>query len=147
MGDNAQPRESWPRLVAFIRGKKPMLASLLEHGRPLKISPGLLDIGYPGGSFHLSRFKDPEAIAELKGLAEEFFKAVVAIRIVPLEDGGGDVPLSLQEKKSLEQTTRRRLLREEVAGHPLVAAAVEIFDGKIGEVREVADESLNNADE
>jgi DNA polymerase-3 subunit gamma/tau len=144
MGGNAQTGESWPVLVAFIKGKKPMLASLLEHGRPLNISPGLLEIGYPAGSFHLSRFKDPEAIAEFKGLVEEFFKAVVAIRIVSLEDGGGDVPLSLQEKKSLEETTRRRLLREEVAGHPLVAAAVEIFGGEIGEVREVAaDEQVN----
>ena len=123
-----------------------MFASLLEHGRPLKISPELLEIGYPGGSFQLSRFRDPEAVAELKGLAEEFFKTATVIRVVSADGDGGDVPPTLQEKKSLEESSRRRMLREEAEGHPLVAAALEVFGGEIGEVKEIApaDEPTTN---
>ena len=32
-----------------------MLASFLEHGHPLQVSPAVLEIGFPAGSFQLSR--------------------------------------------------------------------------------------------
>jgi DNA polymerase-3 subunit gamma/tau len=129
--------DSWQGFVAFVMGKKPMLASLLEHGRPLKISPCELELGFQGGSFQLSRFRDPETHAELKGLADAYFNSVVAVRIVSLEGEVAGLPPTLQEKKSLDETAQRQQLMEEAMENPMVAAALEILGGEVGSVIEL----------
>jgi hypothetical protein len=40
----------------------------------------------------------------------------------------------VQEKKSLEAEERQRKLEEVARKHPLVTAAVELFDAKVGEI-------------
>lgn len=140
--DNATPpatRDTWSGFVAFVRGKKPFLASFLEYGRPLAVSAELLEIGYPAGSFQLSKMQDADSLAELKGLAQQFFRREPGIRFKSLTDGGGDVPPSLLEKKSLEETNRKQQLKQKAMEHPLVNAALEVFGGVIGEVVKIDD--------
>ncbi|ABQ28470.1 DNA polymerase III subunit gamma/tau [Geotalea uraniireducens] len=140
--DNAPPPatgDAWSGFVAFVRGKKPFLASFLEYGRPLAVSAELLEIGYPAGSFQLSKMQDPDSLAELKGLAQQFFRREPGIRFKSLTEGGGDVPQSLLEKKSLEETNRKQQLRQKAMEHPLVNAALEVFGGVMGEVVKIDD--------
>lgn len=140
--DNAAPPatgDAWSGFVAFVRGKKPFLASFLEYGRPLAVSAELLEIGYPAGSFQLSKMQDPDSLTELKGLAQQFFRHEPGIRFKSLTDGGGDVPQSLLEKKSLEETNRKQQLRQKAMEHPLVNAALEVFGGVVGEVVKLDD--------
>ncbi|HEY6872282.1 MAG TPA: DNA polymerase III subunit gamma/tau [Geobacteraceae bacterium] len=127
--------DSWGGFVAFVKGKKPMLASFLEHGHPLKVSPTLLEIGFTAGSFQLSRLRDPEVSGELQALAKAFFRADTGVRLASLT-GEAAAPPSLLEKKSLEDAGRKQRVKELATGHPMVAAALEIFGGEIGEVRE-----------
>ena len=126
--------DPWSGFVSFVRGKKPMLASFLEHGHPLQVSPAVLEIGFPAGSFQLSRLKDPDVTAELQALAKAFFRADTGVRLVSL--AGETAPPSLLEKKSLEDADRKQRMKELVASHPVVAAALDIFGGEVGEVRE-----------
>ncbi|KAF0220877.1 MAG: DNA polymerase III subunit [Geobacteraceae bacterium] len=128
---------NWPGFVSFVKGKKPMLASLLEHGRPLKVSTTLLEIGFSAGSFELKQVQDPDAMAELKALAHGYFRKETGIRLVSLTGAPGDVPPTLSEKKSLEEANRLRKVTQDATGHPMVAAALEIFGGTINEVEEV----------
>jgi DNA polymerase III subunit gamma/tau len=130
--------DPWTAFVAFVRGKKPLLASFLEHGRPLAVSAEQLEIGFPAGSFHLSKMQDPESLAELKGLAQKYFHHPTGIRFKSLSaDEGGDAPPNLLEKKSLEETGRKLQLMEKALQHPLVGAALEVFGGEIGKVEEI----------
>lgn len=141
--DNGTPPatgDPWSGFVTFVRGKKPFLASFLEYGRPLTVSAELLEIGYPAGSFQLSKMQDADSLAELKGLAQQFFRREPGIRFKSLADGGSDVPPSLLEKKSLEETNIKQQLRQKAMEHPLVNAALEVFDGVIGEVVKIDDE-------
>jgi DNA polymerase III subunit gamma/tau len=129
----------WTGFVAHVKQKKPMLASFLEHGHPLKVEPALLELGYPAGSFQLSRLRDPDVTAELQILAQGFFRADTAVRLVSLTEDAA-APPSILEKKSLEHAGRQQKMKELAEHHPLVVAALDIFDGEIGEVAEVKED-------
>ena len=129
----------WSGFVSFVKGKKPALASFLEHGHPLKVSPALLEIGFLADSFQLKSLREPDSVAELQALAKEFFRADTAIRFVSLTAEAA-APPSLLEKKSLEDAGRLHKMKVRAESHPLVAAALDIFGGEIAEVTET-DES------
>ena len=129
--------DSWEGFIAFVRRKKPLLASSLEHGHPLRVSTTQLDIGFPAASFQLSRLQDHETMTELRGLAKTYFKAETGIRLVSLTEGAEDIPATLLEKKSLEEAERLSSIKQAATSHPMVAAALEIFGGEIMKVGEV----------
>jgi DNA polymerase III subunit gamma/tau len=137
--------DPWEGFVAFVKGKKPLLASCLENGHPIRVSAALLEIGYPAGSFQLSRLQDAAAMAELKGLAQAFFRGATDIRLVSLSEQQEGAPPSLAEKKSLEEANRLQMMRQTATSHPLVAAALEIFGGEIGEIGEISEEKEDQA--
>jgi DNA polymerase-3 subunit gamma/tau len=132
--------EPWEGFVAFVKGKKPMLASLLDHGHPLQVSATLLEIGFPEGSFQLNSLQDPAAMRELQGLAKAFFRADTGFRLIPLAEVSTGVPATLLGKKSLDEANRVQMIRQVAESHPMVAAALEIFGGEIEEIGE-ADET------
>jgi len=127
----------WDGFVAFVKGKKPMLASFLDHGHPLRVSATLLEIGFPEGSFQLNSLQDPAAITELRGLAKSFFQSDTGIRLLPLSEVSTVVPATLLEKKSLDEANRLQVMKQVAESHPMVAAALEIFGGEIEEIGEV----------
>ncbi len=127
----------WSGFVALVKGKKAGLGSLLEHGRPLEVSPLRLAIGFPAGSFYLNSLKDPEVLATLKAIAASYFQAPTAVELVPLLAGSTDAPPTLEEKKSHERNSRVVKLQGEVRENPLVTAALEIFGGEISEIKEL----------
>jgi len=128
---------SWERFVDYVIEKHPATGSILEHGSPLRQEPGLLEIGFPEGSYFLSSLQDAESLAEIKELATGFFKQETLIRVKPITPETGDVPLSLSEKKKSDHEQRQEELRQEVAGHPVINEALKIFGGSITEIREV----------
>jgi DNA polymerase-3 subunit gamma/tau len=127
----------WVGLVAFVKGKKPMLGADLEQLHPVKVTPQLLEIGCLAGSFQLRMMQDPERIAELKGLASAHFGAATVIKIAVLNEVPADAPPTLSEKKSLDDARHQAELRRDAEAHPLVAAAVALFDGEIAGVKEL----------
>lgn len=134
--DVEEAADQWEGFVAFVRRKKPMLASLLEHGHPLLVSTTQLEIGFPAASFQLSRLQDPETMTELRVLAKAYYRAETGIRLVSLAGEQGDIPATLLEKKSLEEAERSHSMKQAAASHPMVAAALEIFGGEIADISE-----------
>ena len=130
--------DPWSGFVSYVKGKKPMLASFLAHGHPLKVSPTLLELGFPAGSFQLSRLRDPDATAELQTLAKGYFHEETGIRFVSLT-GETAVPPSILEKKSLEDAGKLQKMKEFAENHPMVVAALDIFGGEICEVVETGE--------
>jgi DNA polymerase-3 subunit gamma/tau len=128
---------TWPEFVALVRERKPMLAPLLEKGRPLAVGSGILQLGFGRGSFELSRLQDKESLAILQELAGSYFGPGVQVRLVPLSDNQQDAPLSLAEKKSLDAAKRSQELKKVAESHPLVKATLEIFGGTIDAVKEL----------
>jgi DNA polymerase-3 subunit gamma/tau len=135
-GSAGDGTDLWQGFVTFIKGKKPLLASLLEHGRPLKVSPDCLEIAFIEGSFQLNSLRDQKALGELKDLAGAFFRSEPSLRLVPLSDAPADAPSTLIEKKNLDEANRVREMERSAKGHPMVIAALEIFGGEIEEIKE-----------
>ncbi len=128
----------WPRFVAFAKEKKATIGTFLEHGRPLKVSPSSLEIGFtPEQSYYLNTLREPDYGTALKELARNFFRGEPGIKLISLQDVAETLPPSLAEKKSLEDAARQQGLRQAAETHPLVAAALELFGGEIGEVKEI----------
>ena len=130
-------KADWPGFVAFAMGKKISLGSLLEHGHPLQISPSLIKIGFPAGSFGLTALKDPDSMSALKELIRQYFHEQPTVELVALAGSGQDVPPSELEKKNIQASERLSRIDQDGRNHPMVAAAVEIFGGEIGEIREI----------
>jgi DNA polymerase-3 subunit gamma/tau len=136
MDEIGREEDPWEGFVTFIRRKKPLLASSLEHGHPLRVSATQLEIGFPVASFQLSRLQDPETMTELRGLAKTYFREETGIRLVSLTEKQGNIPATLLEKKSLEEADRLHSIKQTAASHPMVAAALEIFGGEIADISE-----------
>jgi len=127
---------SWERFVAYAYEKRPSVGSVLEHGSPLKQEAGLMEIGFPAGSYYLSSIQDADSIAEIKTLADEFTGQETIVRIKPIAQAMDDVPLSLAEKKKSDNEQRQEELKREVAEHPVIKEALRIFGGSITDIRE-----------
>jgi len=131
---SSSSQEGWPGFVAFVNREKKGLGKILEHGRPLQFTAKDVEIGFPAGSFHLSCLQDAESLLVITELAARFLKATPTVKLTPLNGENRGLPLTVQEKKSHEADGRQQKLEEVARKHPLVTAAVEIFEAKIAEI-------------
>jgi DNA polymerase III subunit gamma/tau len=126
----------WKEFIHFAKKKKPPLASLLGHASPLALTDSLLEIGYPKESFYLDRMQEKDNLALMHSLCEEFFKRPMKVKITGVnpesgakanpESGGEDPGKSKNSKKERE---------EEALNHPIVREAINIFGGRVVEIK------------
>ena len=126
----------WERFVAFTVEKRPAIGSVLEHGSPLKLEPGLMEIGFPTGSYYLTSAQDADSIREIQEMATEFIGTATTVKIKPIIPETGNSPLSLAEKKKCDGEQRMNTLKQEVAAHPVINEALRLFGGTIIDIRE-----------
>ncbi|NTW99749.1 MAG: DNA polymerase III subunit gamma/tau, partial [Geobacteraceae bacterium] len=126
----------WGRFVAFVNEKDRQLGSVLEHGSPLKQGDGLIEIGFPAGSYYLTAAQDSDFIADVQGLACTFAGGNTVIRVKSIETGFADAPLSLAEKKKSDAEHHLKELKLEVENHPVIKEAERVFGCSITDVRE-----------
>ena len=129
-------QSDWSRFVAFVNEQDRQLGSVLEHGSPLKQESGLIEIGFPAGSYYLTAAKDPEFIADVQALAGTFAGGNTVIRVKSIETGFAEAPLSLAEKKKSDAGRRLDELKREVESHPVIKEAERVFGCSITDVRE-----------
>ncbi len=127
----------WGRFVAFVNEKNRQLGSVLEHGSPFKQETGLIEIGFPAGSYYLIAAQDTEFIDDVKALASTFAGGNTVIRVKSIETGFADTPLSLAEKKKCDAEQRLEDLKQEVEKHPVIKEAERVFGSCITDVREL----------
>jgi DNA polymerase-3 subunit gamma/tau len=124
----------WEGLVEQIRQSRPMIGSILEHGRLLRLAPPALEIGYPEGSFHLAHFQDVDNRQAVEAIARLYFDHPVTLRVVAMTPERGDAPPSLVEERQAQESDRQRRLREDAMNHPALKAVREIFGGEVKNV-------------
>jgi DNA polymerase-3 subunit gamma/tau len=126
----------WERFVTYCVEKRPAIGSILEHGSPLKLEPGAMEIGFPASSYYLTSAQDTDSTREIRELAQEFSGSATTVKIKPILPETGDSPLSLAEKKKSSQLQRIESLKREVAEHPVINEALRLFGGTITDIRE-----------
>jgi DNA polymerase III subunit gamma/tau len=110
----------WQNFVSFISKEKKLLASHLESGSALAVSPESLTIGI-AEKHHLSYLQDAENMALLKSFANRFFSRDVTIELVQL----GAATAKAQQTPSASGET----------GSEIVKEALRVFGGSIKGVR------------
>lgn len=135
--ESAGGHTDWGRFVAFVNEQERLLGSVLEHGSPLKQESGLIEIGFPAGSYYLTAAQDAEFIADVQALVGSFTGRNIVIRIKPIEAGLADAPLSLAEKKKCDAEQHLETLKRDIENHPVVKEAERVFGRSITDVREL----------
>ena len=124
--------EVWPDLLEFIRRKRPLLASQLEHGKLEKKEGSTLEIGFAGNSFFLESIQDAEKNGELTKLCEEFFGEKTNITIRGYPPGKGNSP---GQGRLLSSAQRLEKIKKTAREHPVVKEALSILGGSIAEIK------------
>lgn len=120
--------KSWGGLVDFVRNhRRPRISSLLEQANLLRLELPLLQIAMPLKFYSLA---DTEMQQSLRDLAAEYFLTPVEIEIVKGRDDEPQPP-SLHQERLQQESDRQRKLRENALEHPMVKAALEIFQAEL----------------
>ena len=130
-GGPAPRTRGWEGLVEQVKQSRPLIGSLLEHGRPLQLQPPTLEIGYAAGSFHLDQLQSPENREAVEAIARLYFDHPVTLRVVALAVESRGAPPSLAQERQAQESDRQRRLKEDALNHPALKAVQEIFGGEV----------------
>ena len=127
--------KGWQGLVEQVKQSRPMLGSVLEHGRLLKLEIPVIEIGYAKGSFMISQLQEQDISQDLEVLTTEYFGQPVKLRILAVDiEQQSAAPPSLVEEREAKETDRMRRLREDAMEHPALKSVQNIFKGEIKKV-------------
>jgi DNA polymerase-3 subunit gamma/tau len=125
--------QAWRAVLAIVRGKRPALASVLEHAALIRFDAERVDIGYEAGSFLVGQASEPAAQELLRVALGAHFGRAPALGIQTIAAKSGALTLAMIE--TAERKTKLDLARKAVAEHPLVAAAIELLGAELRDVR------------
>jgi DNA polymerase III subunit gamma/tau len=118
--------EAWNRISETISEKNPSLAANLAKCRLKKAEGHLLEIEVAGNGFTLQMIQREKNMAVLQQVCADIMGNRKEIRLIPGTAPGDNY----QKKKSHDNELKKKSL-----SHPLVADAVEIFNGKLIDVK------------
>jgi DNA polymerase-3 subunit gamma/tau len=122
----AEPDSLWDRLVEEISDAHPVLgANLKQGGRLRRLGDKRVEIEMTGNGFCLNHVKRRKNREILRRSLERLLGAPVDVAVKAM---AGEEPSCVEKKQQAEN------LKKEALQHPLVADAVEIFDGTIVDV-------------
>jgi len=144
-GGGAQPKKveappleasadcDWAGLVDFVKSRRVRIGSFLEHGRLVSNQLPHLKVALPVSFYGLI---DREMKEDIQQLATEFFSRPVKLDLVSLSDNQS-APPSLLEERKLQESDREKRLKSDAVEHPMVKAAIDIFEGEVDRVQPI----------
>jgi DNA polymerase-3 subunit gamma/tau len=127
MDDASDLHQFWEALLERIAGDHPAFgASLKQAARLLRLGEKRVEIEIQGNGFSRALVQRRKNRGILRDVLQEALGRPVEVRIRAAE---GAETAKVEKKNEIEQRKREAL------NHPLVADAVEIFDGKIVDVK------------
>jgi DNA polymerase-3 subunit gamma/tau len=121
-----RPAEVWKQISKVIANKNPSLAVNLAKCKLKKIEDHQLEVEVPGNGITMKMIQREKNMAALRQVCADVLGSQKDIRLTP----GTGPDESYQKKKSHDNELKKKAL-----SHPLVADAVEIFDGKLVDVK------------
>lgn len=131
---DVEENEGWKRLVERVRGMRPAMASVLEHGRPVNFGPNGVEVGYTKGSFYWEQARDPEMRELLRKAVQDHFGQPVELSIRDVEGAGAHAPNSIAAASEAKRKQKEQAVRERAVEHPMVQTAVATLGGEIKKV-------------
>ena len=118
--------ETWNKIFEIVSQKKPSLAANLAKCSLIGVSDSKLELEVSGNGFTISMIGRHKNMTYLKRVCAEYFGKEKQIVLKTKLDPDAEK----QKKKS-----QNNLLKQKAISHPLVADAIEIFNGKLLDVK------------
>ncbi len=122
---------TWSRLYEIIAQKNPSLAASLTKCRLKQVSADHIEIEVHDNGFTLNMLQRKKNRAIIEKICTAFFGEQKGVVLTTPSEPGEENP----KKKSQNE----HLLKQKALSHPLVADAIEIFDGKLIDVKILLD--------
>jgi DNA polymerase-3 subunit gamma/tau len=127
VGSHENPEEStWQRISARIAKQQPSLAANLKKCSLRRLGPGRWEIVPPDNAYGAAMLRREKHMALLRQVCAEVLGAEASVTIA----ADGATPPASQARRDRSQT-----LVQQTLNHPLVAEAIEIFNGKLVDVK------------
>jgi len=127
----AAVEERWLAFKEFVRTRKPLLGSLLDHGTVLSLDDEHLQIEFPAKTIFSESLREESKRRELAGLCTEHFGK--SLKVAVLESAGNGSEHA--DNSGLTAAQAREKMRDEARTHPLVREALSLFGGGIAEIK------------
>ena len=118
--------KTWEKILSVFVNKHPSLAANLKRSAITFMDHARLEIEVNGNEFNINMVKKDKNIAIIKQTCRDFFGKDIDVVVKIKREQNDDA----RNKKS--QADR---LKQEALSHPLVADAIEIFDGKVVDIK------------
>ena len=125
-GDESAGERFWQALLATLQASHPALAANLKTARLLAVDEKAIEIELEGNDFNLKRVRRKDSLAAVQDACH----TISGHRPRVVIQGKATDPADRRKKKELEAQARQEALR-----HPLVAEAIELFNGKVVDVK------------
>jgi DNA polymerase-3 subunit gamma/tau len=123
---SGNPKDVWRRLLDIISEKHPSIAPNLMHSRLRKLTGDHLEIEVNGSLFNLNRMKKRDSVNTLKAVASDFFDRKMDVKIKAGKKN--------KNRNGRQDQDKANRLKRDLLDHPVVADAIEIFNGKLVDV-------------
>ena len=120
--------QTWQQLLSVFNDRCPSLMPSLEKALLTKVSKDSLEITVQGNSFYTARLRDEKGMAAMRDICKQVFKRDMKIKIA-------EAPDATPKNNRSKENDRTRRLRREALSHPMVAEALEVFQGKVVSVK------------
>jgi DNA polymerase-3 subunit gamma/tau len=123
--------EIWQRFLDEVQKKKASLAPMLEQSKLLNLTEEEIEIGLNPDSFFWEKFNEQGYLRILRDAARDVLKRDVKVKVSPATLAKDESP----PRKSLNQKDRLKNAQEEALNNPAVKDVLDIFGGKIVDVK------------
>ena len=120
--------QTWQELFPIFNQQCKALVPCLEKAVLTKIGEDFLEISIGGNSFFTDRLKEKKSMDAIQEVCRQFFERNMQINIVEIEEEAA-------VEKKFNRNDKAVQLRKEALNHPVVMDALEIFNGKIVDVK------------
>jgi DNA polymerase-3 subunit gamma/tau len=119
-------KNKWEKLLSVFLEKHPSLATNLKNSKIKRLTDNQLEIEVNGNDFNINMVKKEKNIGIIKKVCRDFFEKEVDVIIGTKK---------ITENKHHQKNSRKIRLKQEALSHPMVTDALEIFNGKIVDVK------------
>ncbi len=124
--DNINVDTTWKKLKNMISEKNPSLAAFLKKCTLTKLTGESLEIEANGNEFNLRMIKRRKNMRIFESICRDFFGKEMHLNIKAKPSKPDERPLKKNKTNDLKQKAIQ---------HPLIADAVEIFNGKVVDIK------------
>jgi DNA polymerase-3 subunit gamma/tau len=125
----------WPSIVEGVRATRRVLASFLDHARPMSLAEGELTLGFTRGDIYAEKVKAERST--LEATFREVLQAPVRLKILELQAGEGASISSVAETNDRAEREAREARLKTGREHPAIQRAVAVLGAEIEDVRDL----------